>query len=37
MNYTRVLAPTWLNVFKVSYNRDVFKTNDDVSGTDFNI
>lgn len=36
-NYTRVLAPTWLNVFKVSYNRDVFKTNDDVSGTNFNI
>src|SRR6185436_9001584 len=37
MNYTRVLASTWLNTFKVSYNRDVFKANDDVSGTDFNI
>jgi carboxypeptidase family protein len=37
MNYTRVLTPTWLNVLKVSYNRDVFKTNDDVSGTSFNI
>ena len=37
MNYTRVLAPTWLNMFKVSYNRDIFKTNDDVSGTNFNI
>src|SRR5258708_2156811 len=37
MNYTRVLTPTWLNVFKVSYNRDIFKTNDDVSGTNFNI
>ncbi len=37
MNYTRVLAPTWLNIFKVSYNRDVFKTNDDVSGSSFNI
>ena len=37
VNYTRVLTPTWLNVFKVSYNRDIFKTNDDVSGTNFNI
>ncbi len=37
MNYTRVLTPTWLNVFKVSYNRDIFKTNDDVSGTSFSI
>jgi hypothetical protein len=37
VNYTRVLTPTWLNVFKVSYNRDIFKTNDDVSGTSFNI
>lgn len=37
VNYTRVLTPTWLNVFKVSYNRDIFKTVDDVSGTSFNI
>ena len=37
MNYTRVLGATWLNALKVSYNRDVFKANDDVSGTDFNI
>lgn len=37
MNYTRVLNPTVLNVLKVSYNRDIFKTNDDVSGTNFNI
>ncbi len=37
MNYTRVLAPTMLNTFKVSYNRDIFKTVDDVSGTSFNI
>ncbi len=37
LNYTRMLTPTWLNVFRVSYNRDIFKTNDDVSGTSFNI
>lgn len=37
MNYTRILSATWLNTLKVSYNRDIFKTNDDVSGTSFNI
>jgi hypothetical protein len=37
LNYTRMLTPTWLNVLRVSYNRDIFKTNDDVSGTSFNI
>jgi hypothetical protein len=37
MNYTRIIKPTLLNVFKVSYNRDIFKAVDDVSGTDFNI
>jgi len=37
MNYTHVFTPSLLNVFKVSYNRDIFKTVDDVSGTNFNI
>ncbi len=37
LNYTRVISPTVLNELRVSYNRDVFKTVDDVSGTDFNI
>ncbi len=37
MNYTRILTPQLLNVFKVSYNRDIFKTVDDVSGSSFNI
>jgi hypothetical protein len=37
MNYTHVFSPSLLNVFKVSYNRDIFKTVDDVSGTNFNI
>jgi hypothetical protein len=37
LNYTRIISPTMLNELKVSYNRDVFKTVDDVSGTDFNI
>ena len=37
INYTRVVTPTLLNVLKVSYNRDIFKTVDDVSGTNFNI
>lgn len=37
MNYTRILTPQLLNVFKVSYNRDIFKTVDDVSGSTFNI
>jgi hypothetical protein len=36
-NYTRILSATMLNEFKVSYNRDIFKAVDDVSGTDFNI
>jgi hypothetical protein len=37
MTYTRIVSPSMLNELKVSYNRDVFKTVDDVSGTDFNI
>jgi hypothetical protein len=37
MNYTRIITPKLLNVFKVSYNRDIFKTVDDVSGSSFNI
>jgi hypothetical protein len=37
LNYTRIISPEILNELKVSYNRDVFKTVDDVSGTDFNI
>jgi len=37
MNYTRVISPTLLNVVKLSYNRDIFKAVDDVSGTNFNI
>jgi hypothetical protein len=37
LNYTRIISPTMLNELKVSYNRDVFKAVDDVSGTDFNI
>ncbi|MEX2263177.1 MAG: carboxypeptidase regulatory-like domain-containing protein [Bryobacteraceae bacterium] len=37
LNYTRIFSATVLNELKVSYNRDVFKTVDDVSGTDFNI
>jgi hypothetical protein len=37
MNYTRVINPAVLNVVKASYNRDIFKTVDDVSGTNFNI
>ena len=37
LNYTRVITPTMLNTVKVSYNRDIFKTVDDVSGASFNI
>lgn len=37
LTYTRIIKPTMLNDLRVSYNRDVFKTVDDVSGTDFNI
>jgi hypothetical protein len=37
LNYTKIFSPTVLNLAKVSYNRDVFKTVDDVSGTSFNI
>ncbi|MCC6588085.1 MAG: TonB-dependent receptor [Bryobacterales bacterium] len=37
LNYTRIFSPSLLNLVKVSYNRDVFKTVDDVSGTSFNI
>ena len=35
--YTRLVSATMLNELRVSYNRDVFKTNDDVSGSSFNI
>ena len=37
LSYTRIISPTMLNELRVSYNRDVFKAVDDVSGTDFNI
>jgi hypothetical protein len=37
LNWTRFFGATTLNEAKVSYNRDVFKTVDDISGTDFNI
>jgi hypothetical protein len=37
MTYTRLISPTKLNEFKVSYNRDIFQTLDAVSGQDFNI
>ncbi|MFN0170438.1 MAG: carboxypeptidase regulatory-like domain-containing protein [Bryobacteraceae bacterium] len=37
LNYTRIISPTVLNELKVSYNRDIFKTVDDVSGSSFNI
>ncbi len=37
LNYTRIVSPTILNELKISYNRDIFKTVDDVSGSDFNI
>ncbi|MBI1357844.1 MAG: hypothetical protein GC160_26200 [Acidobacteria bacterium] len=37
LTYTRILKPTMLNDLRVSFNRDVFKAVDDVSGTDFNI
>jgi hypothetical protein len=35
--YTRLVSPSMLNELRVSYNRDVFKTYDDVSGSSFNI
>jgi hypothetical protein len=37
LNHTRLISPTRLNEFKVSYNRDIFQTLDRVSGQDFNI
>lgn len=37
MTYTRIVSPTFLNELRASYNRDIFKTVDDVSGTNFNI
>ncbi|MBK9170954.1 MAG: TonB-dependent receptor [Bryobacterales bacterium] len=37
VNYTRIITPSLLNEGRISYNRDVFGTRDDVSGTDFNI
>jgi hypothetical protein len=35
--YTRLVSASMLNEFRLSYNRDVFKTYDDVSGSSFNI
>ena len=35
--YTRLVSSSMLNELRVSYNRDVFKTYDDVSGSSFNI
>lgn len=35
--YTRLVSATMLNELRLSYNRDVFKTFDDVSGSTFNI
>jgi hypothetical protein len=35
--YTRLVSTSMLNELRVSYNRDVFKTYDDVSGSSFNI
>jgi hypothetical protein len=37
LTYTRILTPALLNQLRVSYNRDVFRTFDDVSGSKFNI
>lgn len=37
LTYTRIVSPTKINELRVSYNRDIFKTVDDVSGTSFNI
>jgi hypothetical protein len=37
LTHTRIMTPSVVNEFRVSYNRDIFKTVDDVSGTDFNI
>ena len=35
--YTRTFSPTKLNEFSISYNRDIFGTVDDISGSNFNI
>ena len=35
--YTRLVSASMLNELRVSYNRDVFKTYDDMSGSTFNI
>jgi hypothetical protein len=37
LNYTRLLSPSKLNDFTVSYNRDIFQTLDRISGQDFSI
>ena len=37
MTYTRIVRSNILNELRLSYNRDVFKTNDDVSGSSFSI
>jgi len=37
LNYTRIVTPALLNQLRVSYNRDVFRNYDDVSGSKFNI
>jgi len=37
ITYTRLVSATMLNELRVSYNRDIFKVNDDISGSSFNI
>jgi hypothetical protein len=37
LTYIRILSPSMINDFTVSYNRDLFKTLDAISGTSLNI
>ncbi|HZT28926.1 MAG TPA: carboxypeptidase regulatory-like domain-containing protein [Bryobacteraceae bacterium] len=37
ITYTRLMSPTKLNQFTISYNRDLFSTLDAISGSNFNI
>ncbi|MDQ2900236.1 MAG: hypothetical protein M3Y07_10590, partial [Acidobacteriota bacterium] len=37
ITYTRLISPTTLNQFTISYNRDLFSTLDAISGSTFNI
>ena len=37
ITYTRLVSSTMLNELRISYNRDIFKAKDDVSGSSFNI